>query len=84
MISIEQIRAARAWLNLTQLQVAEAAGVEVRTIQRIEKGFRGATETTLEKIRNAFEARGIDFMFDGARPVGIRLTALMHMSEMAV
>ena len=72
MISIEQIRAARSWLGISQEELAEAAELEVKTIQRIENGFQGATERTLRKLRRAFEAKGIDFVFEGSRPVGIR------------
>ncbi|MBR0994530.1 helix-turn-helix transcriptional regulator [Bradyrhizobium japonicum] len=73
MISVEQIRAARAWLNISQQELADASNVEVRTIYRIESGFRGATERTLEKIRKAFELRGLEFIFEGPNPVGLRL-----------
>lgn len=73
MISVEQIRAARAWLNISQQELADASNVEVRTIYRIESGFRGATDRTLEKIRNAFEKRGLEFLFEGPKPVGLRV-----------
>lgn len=73
MISVEQIRAARAWLNISQQALADASNVEVRTIYRIESGFRGATDRTLEKIRNAFEKRGLEFIFEGPKPVGLRV-----------
>lgn len=73
MISVEQIRAARAWLNISQQELADASNVEVRTIYRIESGFRGATERTLDKIREAFETRGLEFIFEGAKPVGLRV-----------
>lgn len=73
MISVEQIRAARAWLNISQQELADASNVEVRTIYRIESGFRGATERTLEKIRQAFEVRGLEFIFEGAKPVGLQV-----------
>lgn len=73
MISVEQIRAARAWLNISQQELADASNVEVRTIYRIECGFRGATERTLGKIRKAFEMRGLEFIFEGPRPVGLRV-----------
>jgi DNA-binding XRE family transcriptional regulator len=72
MISVEQIRAARSWLGISQQELADAAGVEVKTIHRIETGFRGATDRTLERIRRAFEATGIEFVFEGSKPVGLR------------
>ncbi|MDA9433708.1 helix-turn-helix domain-containing protein [Bradyrhizobium sp. CCBAU 51627] len=73
MISVEQVRAARAWLGISQQEVADAAGIEVRTIYRIENGFRGATERTLRRIKTAFEAKGIVFLFDCSRPIGISI-----------
>jgi len=73
MISVEQVRAARAWLGISQQELADAAGIEVRTIHRIEHGFRGATERTLRRIKTAFEAKGIVFQFDGGKPVGISI-----------
>lgn len=73
MISVEQIRSARAWLGISQQELADAANVEVRTIHRIESGFQGATDRTLKKIRTAFEARGVDFLFDGNKPSGIQV-----------
>jgi transcriptional regulator with XRE-family HTH domain len=76
MISVEQIRAARAWLDISQQELADVANVEVRTIHRIESGFQGATERTLAKIRSAFEARGLEFLFDGSKPSGIRVRGI--------
>ncbi|WP_036003703.1 helix-turn-helix domain-containing protein [Bradyrhizobium yuanmingense] len=73
MISVEQVRAARAWLGISQQALADAADIEVRTIHRIERGFQGATERTLRRIRSAFEAKGIVFLFDGGKPVGISI-----------
>jgi transcriptional regulator with XRE-family HTH domain len=76
MISVEQIRAARAWLDISQQELADVANVEVRTIHRIESGFQGATERTLAKIRSAFEGRGLEFLFDGSKPSGIRVRGI--------
>jgi transcriptional regulator with XRE-family HTH domain len=73
MISVEQIRAARAWTGLEQADVAAEAGVEVKTIHRIEAGFRNSTDRTLRRIRAAFERRGIEFLFDGDIPIGLRM-----------
>ena len=71
MISKEQCRAARAWLNLKQEELAEASGVSVRTLIDFEKGVRVPHDRTLRDVQRAFEATGIEFVFDGARPSGI-------------
>jgi transcriptional regulator with XRE-family HTH domain len=81
MISVEQIRAARAWLGISQQELADASNVEVRTVHRIESGFQGATDRTLDKIRTAFEVRGVEFIFDGSKPSGIRMRALRRHGE---
>ena len=64
-------RAARGKLNMTQRQLSEAAGVDEQTIRRFEKGAQSPHPTTLDKIKEAFERRGIEFT-NGGSP-GIRL-----------
>jgi transcriptional regulator with XRE-family HTH domain len=48
---IRELRSARAW---SQEQLAQIAGINVRTIQRIEKGKPASVET-LKSIASAFE-----------------------------
>ena len=64
-------RAARGMLNLTQRQLAEAAGVDEQTIRRFEKSEQSPHPTTLDKLKEAFERRGIEFS-NGDSP-GVRL-----------
>jgi len=76
MIFSPEIRAGRALLGWSQLQLAEAAGVGVATIRRIEAAgtrIRGSIETTW-KIQKALEAAGVEFMPEevGIGP-GVRL-----------
>lgn len=71
-ISVQQIRAARGWLGITQQELAGEACVEIATIYRIEKGARTSIKTVL-KIREALERRGVSFLFERGRPIGIRL-----------
>jgi transcriptional regulator with XRE-family HTH domain len=63
MITAAQIRAARGLLNLSQIQLAEMAGLGIATIKRIEASteVRGAA-STLWKIQEALEASGIEFL----------------------
>lgn len=73
MISARQIRAARAWADLSATALGELAGCSRDTIRRFEAGkehqLRPATEAA---IRGALEERGIQFVFsrDG-EPIGI-------------
>ena len=75
MIDSGQIRAARALLNLHQMQLAEIAGVSAATIKRIETApeIRGAAES-LWKIQIALEKCGIEFIpGDNEKGSGVRL-----------
>ena len=71
----EQIRAARAMLGWAVSELATRAGVSWRTIQRAEAAGAGVPRmhiATLEKIRAALEAAGIEFT-QNAGGTGIRL-----------
>jgi transcriptional regulator with XRE-family HTH domain len=75
MITSEQIRAARSLLRWEQRDLARASGVGLSNIKRLETipGPLAAREGTIEALRRALEAAGIDFT-DGARP-GVRMKA---------
>lgn len=62
MITIEQIRAARALLDWSQGDLAERAGLSQTGIARIEGGSQTPTVTTLEKIINTFDRADIEFI----------------------
>jgi len=64
-------RAARGLLDITQEQLAAAAGVDAETIRRFERGDQRPYQSTLAKIREALERRGIEFT-NGDSP-GVRL-----------
>ena len=74
-ISIAQIRAARALLRWTALDLAGAAGVGVSTIRRIEvmDGAPLIHMRTLLSIQAAFEAAGIEFVDDADGRCGVVL-----------
>lgn len=73
MINKEQLRAARAWLNMSQQDLAVAAKVGKRTIADFERGVTLPHERTLRDIEQALFALGIEFQFEGTKGVGIRL-----------
>jgi transcriptional regulator with XRE-family HTH domain len=72
MVNREQMRAARAWLNLSQQELADATLITKGTIARFELGLSVPHERTLRDLRLALEDRGIEFIFDGNIGVGIR------------
>lgn len=75
----EQIRAARALAGMTAQELADAAGISYPTVQRLDaaRGPLSARHDTVEAIRKALEARGIQFLDDGqvASGVGVSLKA---------
>ena len=72
MITAAQIRAARALLGLDQRRLAEAAGLSLPTIQRMEGSagqVRGNVES-LVKVVEALEKAGIELIGEGASSAG--------------
>ena len=72
MLNREFTWAARALLGLTQAEVAQRAAVAVKTIADFERGATVPQDRTLRDIQRAFEDAGIEFLFDGARGLGLR------------
>jgi transcriptional regulator with XRE-family HTH domain len=67
MITAEQMRAARALLNLDQRQLAEVSGLSLPTIQRMEASdglIRGNIDS-LSKLIAALTAEGVELIGDG-------------------
>ncbi len=62
MVSISQIKAARALLNWKQADLAAISGVSVPAIAKIESGQGNPRQTTMTLLQNAFEKSGIDFL----------------------
>ena len=73
-----QVRMARAAVGWGVRELAARAGVTANTISRIEMGA-DAKASTLDAIRNAFEAVGVTFLGDGEASLsggpGVRLDA---------
>ena len=67
MLTSEQIRAARAMLRIEQRDLADRSGVSLETIKRIERtpGAVSAYASTVDAIRCALEAAGIEFLENG-------------------
>jgi len=72
MITGSQMRAARALLGLDQRQLAQAAGLSLPTIQRMEASdgvVRGNVDS-LMKLVDALAANGIELIGEGAASNG--------------
>lgn len=72
MLTAAQLRAARALLDLSQRQLAEAAGVSVPTIRRMEAsaGTVRANVDTLVKIIEVLDALGVELIGEEASSIG--------------
>ncbi len=73
MLMAAQLRAARGLLNWSQTRLAEAAGLSLPTIKRME-GVQGpgrSAAQNVEAIQSALEAAGVAFT-NGGEP-GVKL-----------
>ena len=68
----EQCRMARAALNLGVRELATAANVSTNTITRLERG-ESLYPRTVEAIRAALEAAGVEFIPENGGGAGVRL-----------
>ena len=62
-----QCRAARALLDWTQPDLAEASGLSLTTVVDYESGRRRVSTEAADRMRAALEAAGIEFT-NGKRP----------------
>lgn len=74
MLSPEQSRAARGWLDWSQDDLAQRANVSNSTVRDFEKGRRTPIGNNLQAIERALTEAGIQFITEEERPIGIRLT----------
>jgi transcriptional regulator with XRE-family HTH domain len=73
MITPAQCRAARALLDWSQQQLAEAARIGNATIRNFESGKSSPQNATLEVVRRAFESAGLIFIDENGQGPGVRL-----------
>jgi DNA-binding transcriptional regulator YiaG len=71
-VTNRQVKAARAWLDLSQDGLAERSLVTRRTLQDFESGKRVPQPRTLRDLQKALEDCGVEFIFSGDRGIGIR------------
>ena len=75
MITADQLRAARGLLGWSQSNLAEASGVAISTIKRME-GNRGPLRSSAEnllKVQKALEDAGVIFIDEDDEGPGVRL-----------
>ena len=75
LISSGQIRAARALLRWSSQELANACGIGIATIKRMEvmEGVPSGNVRTLIAIQSALEAAGIEFVGSPDNAPGVRL-----------
>jgi predicted transcriptional regulator len=73
MITPAQIRGARAMLELTQVDLANASGISKASILDIETARTKPKSSTLSSIQRALEEAGIVFVEGNGGGPGVRL-----------
>ena len=75
MISSEQIRAARGLIRWEQRDLAEASGVSLPSIKRLEcqPGPLAAQSRTVAALKSALETAGIIFVEQNGEGPGVRM-----------
>jgi ribosome-binding protein aMBF1 (putative translation factor) len=71
MITPEQSRAARGWLDWTQADLAERAKVSLSTVRDFEKHRRVPIANNLDAIERVIRGQGIEPVDHEGRPAGI-------------
>jgi predicted transcriptional regulator len=73
MITPEQCRAARALLDWGQGDLAQKAAVGIVTVRQLEAGTHIPRRSTVDVIRRAFEAAGVEFIDENGGGPGVRI-----------
>ena len=73
MVTPAQCRAARAILDWSQQQLASAAKVGIVTVRQFEGGAAQPRAATLDVVRRALEAAGVEFIPENGGGAGVRL-----------
>ena len=75
MITSSQLRAARALLKITAIDLASISGVGISTIKRFElsDGVPSGNIKTIDSLKRALEKAGIEFIGSPDDKPGVRL-----------
>ena len=72
-ITPEQCRAARGLLAMSQVELATASKVSLRTIQNFETNQRRLIAANADMLRRTLEAAGVEFIAANGGGPGVRL-----------
>ncbi|EIG57040.1 helix-turn-helix transcriptional regulator [Bradyrhizobium sp. WSM1253] len=72
-VTSAQVRMARAALNWTVRDLADATGLHRNTINNIEVGRYAGDPKTLDLIQRALKAAGVEFIDENGGGPGVRL-----------
>ena len=70
--TVEQVRAARAFLGWTQVDLSEAAGLSFQAIRNFETSRSPLTPASHAAVRKAFKTAGVEFLKIGKR-IGVSI-----------
>lgn len=73
MISVRQIKAARALLGWTQQQLADKAIVSFNAVTRLERNEVDPRASTIAAVEEALVKAGVEFIPRGDKGEGVRL-----------
>lgn len=75
MITSDQIRAGRALLRITVLELAKLSEIGIATIKRIEagSGLPSANVKTIDSLTRAFQNAGVEFIGTPDDRPGVRI-----------
>ena len=76
MLTGPQIRAARALLGMSALELAQLAGLAINTVRRAESSADAARVTlaNVRAIQSVLEAKGVEFLPRGDAGEGVRFS----------
>ena len=78
MLTPAQCRAARGLIDWSQMDLAERAGVGIVTIRQLEAGNHEPRRATLDVVRRALEAAGVEFIAENGGGPGVRLRKMQR------
>jgi DNA-binding transcriptional regulator YiaG len=82
MLTPEQSRAARGWLDWSQDDLARHANVSLSTVRNFEKGRNVPIPNNLDAMRAALEAAGVMMVSDAqGKPTGIAIDGAGQISN---
>ena len=73
MITSAQCRAARGLIAWSQQDLATNASIGVVTVHQLEAGTSQPRRATMDVIKRAFEAAGVEFIDENGGGAGVRL-----------